>query len=157
MNASVDSSASKLIQHWRRKYSDGVHLQVGHVGLEQRHLGVVVEPFEPRHDPAAVGLEEDQPQLGVALAHAAGEQERHRAHHVEGIRQRLAEVDVVDADAGCRPPRWIAMNAGACLVHLVEVHPDARAREARVEERVQAEREGRCRTRPARSGRTRSG
>ena len=36
-------------------------------------LGVVIEPLQPRYEPAAVGLEEDELEAGEALAHPSCE------------------------------------------------------------------------------------
>ena len=54
-------------------------------------LAVVVEPLEPRHEPAAVGLEEDELGVGEPLAHAARGEVRDRAHHVDRVGDRLGE------------------------------------------------------------------
>ena len=73
-----------------------LHLHLRHVPRED--LVMVIEALEPGNDPAAVRLEEDHLQARKALEGAAADQHGERGLHVEHVRQRLAEEDVLDAD-----------------------------------------------------------
>ncbi len=106
---SMDSSGSKLIQHWRRKYSDGSNFKVRYLPLEL--AAVVVEALEPRDDPSAVGLEEDELGVGEALAHAARGDPHDRVHHVDRVGERLAEEHPArEVQSLTRPGRSGARN-----------------------------------------------
>ena len=97
----------------------------------------MVEPFEPGDDPAAVGLEEDEAQAREALEHAAADHDGERLHHVEGVRDRLAEEDV--RQVADRTGLVGARHLDALGLELVEAERAARARHVGREERVQAD------------------
>ena len=104
--------------------------QPRHVPRED--LSVMIEPFEPRDDPSAVRLEEDDAQIGKAFADAARQEERHRVHHVERVRDGLREVHVVDVDG---------VVAGGEVAHAEPIDPQAEARSGEIgrEERMETD------------------
>src|SRR4029077_10643563 len=63
-------------------------------------LVMMVEPLEPGHDPAAVGLEEEHLEPRMALEDSAADEVGERRHHVEGVRDRLREEDVAKIATG---------------------------------------------------------
>ena len=95
---SVGSSGSKLIQHWRRKYS------LGPQGEPARLLGVgldlVVHALEDRRRPAAAGLEDQELEIGEALADAAHEETPERDDRVDRRADRDAQRRAADHVVG---------------------------------------------------------
>ena len=114
---------------------------------------MVVEALEPRHDPPAVGLEEDELRAGEPLAHTARGQIRDAAHHVDRIRDRLREehartkvrvglLRVLLAELGRRTVGVeVVLVAAVGIARAVESEPDARAGQVGRQERVQRDRQ----------------
>ena len=124
------SPGSKLIQHWRWKYSLGVSDSGGRrpaVALEE-----LVEPVHPVRDPAAAALEHDDLQLREAFEHAAVDEVRERHLLVEQqdqrvVRARRHQVRRARCDApgmSARPAGWNAIGRPVSL----ERFPDRRVR-----------------------------
>src|SRR5215813_12628227 len=57
-------------------------------------LAMVVHPLEPVRDPAPTRLEEEEPEAGEALAHAAHDEAAEGQHLVEGVADHLRDVDL---------------------------------------------------------------
>src|SRR5579875_2387051 len=67
----------------------GEQRQVRHLPLEL--AAVMVEALEPRHEPAAIGLQEDELGPGEPLAHPACQQVGDAAHDVDRVGEGLGE------------------------------------------------------------------
>ena len=92
---SVCSSTSKLMAHWRAKYSDGAQREVGAEAAEG--LRLLVEALEPEGRPAARGLQEDDTQSRVALEDAEGDELGAGQHLLERVRHGVQDQRVEGA------------------------------------------------------------
>src|SRR5262249_16642022 len=93
------------------------HRDRGDVAPED--LVVMVEPLEPGHDPAAVGLEEEHLKAWMALEDPATDAEGERRRPVEGVRDGLREEDVAKIATGDhRLALELARSAGAAEAEI---------------------------------------